>query len=378
MTVQNDFSKNVNLNNGKKVIIGLSGGVDSATAVHFLNNARYEVIGLTFKMLPDIVEKKCMAGDGFRVCCSREAVMEARICAMRLGIRHYVANCSEEFYNGIISYFMDDYLKGKTPNPCVFCNRLIKFKFLIKYAEMLGAEYVATGHYAKIEFIEKYGKKLIVKPADKHKDQSYMLCMLPPEYVEKIVLPLGDYTKDQTRASADKLGLIVANKPDSQEICFIPDGDYQGFIRENSHGATTALKPGRIIDNTGKILGEHSGIINYTVGQRKGLGITTKVPMFVTKIDSQKNIIVVADAENASASEFYASNVNWFTGNLPVEDYEYTVKIRYQHKGSQALIKRAGDDRLLVKLITPERGVTPGQILAIYDNDCLIGGAVIS
>ena len=202
--------------------------------------------------------------------------------------------------------------------------------------------------------------------------------MLPLEYIEKIILPLGDYTKDQTRASAEKLGLIVANKPDSQEICFIPDGDYQNFIKENSASSKSAIMPGKIMDTEGKILGRHQGIINYTIGQRKGLGITTKVPMFVKKIDAAANTIVIATAENAMESEFYASNLNWFAGGTPVENYEYTVKIRYQHKGVKALIKNITGGGISVKLIEPERGITPGQILAIYDEDYLLGGAVIN
>ncbi len=361
----------------EKVIIGLSGGVDSATAVHFLNEAGYEVVGMTLKMLPDKIEAACSAGEGFRVCCSREAVMEARICAMKLGIPHYVVNCSADFQSGIIDYFIREYLDGRTPNPCVFCNQKIKFKFMMEYAEMMGAKYVATGHYADTGYSEKYSRTLVRKPADASRDQSYMLCMLPLEYIEKILLPLGRYTKPETRKIAADLGLIVANKPDSQEICFIPDGDYQTFIRNSSGSAETAMKPGKIVDARGTVLGKHAGIINYTVGQRKGLGLTSKEPLYVVKIDALKNEVVVGLESEAKISRFTVCGMNWFAGAPPAEDDEYTVKIRYKHRGSAARLKKIGENDFEATLLVPEKGVTPGQILAVYDGDWLLGGAVI-
>lgn len=361
----------------EKVIIGLSGGVDSATAVHFLNEAGYDVVGMTLKMLPDKIEAVCSAGEGFRVCCSREAVMEARICAMKLGIPHYVVNCSDDFQSEIIDYFTMEYLDGRTPNPCVFCNQKIKFRFMMKYAEMMGAKFVATGHYADTGYCEKYSRTLFCKPADADRDQSYMLCMLPLEYIEKILLPLGRYTKPETRKVAADLGLIVANKPDSQEICFIPDGDYKTFIRGGSGNAETAMRPGKIVDVRGTVLGGHTGIINYTVGQRKGLGLTSKEPLYVVSIDAAKNEVVVGLESEAKISCFTVGGMNWFAGAMPSDDEEYTVKIRYKHKGSAARLRRTGEDDFEVTLLVPEKGVTPGQILAVYDGEWLLGGAVI-
>ncbi len=360
----------------KKVIIGLSGGVDSATAVHFLKEAGYEVIGLTLKMLPDAIERACGAGEGFRVCCSKEAVMEAKICAMKLGISHYVINCSEDFETKIIDYFTADYLSAKTPNPCVFCNKYIKFKYLIGYAAMMGADFVSTGHYADIAFSENYGRRLLRKPADEGRDQSYMLCMLPFEYIEKIILPLGPYRKSETRACAEKLGLIVADKPDSQEICFIPDGDYADFIagRKNSR---EKIKAGNIVDINGKILAKHNGLINYTVGQRRGLNIAHKEPLYVIKLDAARNEVIVAEAAFASKSEFFVSGMNLHSGAPFVEGREYEVKIRYKHNPVKAVIKTLNDNRARVTLSKAERGVTPGQILAVYDGPFLLGGAVI-
>jgi len=375
MKWSNDLER-LNMNERRKVVIGLSGGVDSATAVHFLNEMGYEAIGLTLKMLPDKIEKICSAGEGFRVCCSKEAVMEAKLCAMRLGIAHYVIDCSKDFEGKIIDYFISEYMHAKTPSPCVFCNRDIKFRYLLRYASMMGADYAATGHYADIKTSVKYSKKLICKPADLDRDQSYMLCMLPPEYIEKIILPLGAYKKSETRAYAERLGLIVANKPDSQEICFIPDGDYRRFLIDNSK-EISKIAPGAIVDLSGRKLGRHDGLINYTIGQRKGLGITSPVPQYVVRLDAARNEVVVASAEDAVREEFTAGFLNSFIKDMPVEDYEYEVKIRYKHNPVKARLKTLEDGRIHVKLSRAERGVTPGQILAIYDGEFLIGGAVI-
>lgn len=362
--------------NREKVIIGLSGGVDSATAVHFLNEAGFEVIGITLKMLPDRIENVCSAGEGFRVCCSKEAVNEARICALKLGIRHYVVNCSDAFQTGIMDYFTDEYLKGRTPNPCVFCNRVIKFRYLMAYAGLLGARYAATGHYARVEYSKMHSRFLIKKPADESRDQSYMLCMLPPESLGSLALPLGNRTKDEIRKKASELGLIVADKPDSQEICFIPDGEYKKFICENMPAGRSVMK-GRIVDASGKELGRHDGIINFTIGQRKGLGITSKEPLFVRSIDAGTGDVVVGSAKEAETSKFRASGLNWFLGRGPDPEKRYTVKIRYKHSGAPATIKPGENGTIELSLSAPERAVTPGQILAIYEDDFLAGGAVI-
>jgi tRNA-specific 2-thiouridylase len=360
----------------KKVIIGLSGGVDSATAVHFLKEAGFEVIGLTLKMLPDEIERSCAAGEGFRVCCSKEAVMEAKICAMKLGISHYVINCAEDFENKIIDYFASDYLAARTPNPCVFCNKYIKFKYLLGYAAMMGADYVSTGHYADIAYSETYGRRLLCKPADEGRDQSYMLCMLPFEYIEKIILPLGPYRKSETRAYAEKLGLIVADKPDSQEICFVPDGDYAGFIAGRKN-CRAQIKAGNIVDLKGKILARHNGLINYTVGQRRGLNIAHKEPLYVVKLDPARNEVIVTEAAFAAKTEFFVRELNLHCGTPFIDGREYEVKIRYKHNAVKAVISASGDKRARVTLSKAERGVTPGQILAVYDGRFLLGGAVI-
>ncbi len=361
----------------KKVIIGLSGGVDSATCVDLLKEAGYDPIGLTLKMLPDAVESICSSTAGFRVCCSKEAVMEAKLCAVKLGVAHYVIDCSRDFECKIIDYFTDSYRTARTPNPCVFCNKYIKFYYLIKYAAMMGIDYVSSGHYADIAFSEKYGRRLIRKPIDAARDQSYMLCMLPFEYIEKIILPLGAYSKNQTRERALKLGLIVADKPDSQEICFVPDGDYAGFIAGRSNDAR-GFYPGDIIDENGNFWGRHKGLIHYTIGQRRGLGVANKDPLYVTKLDVVKNEVVVSEAAGALKHEFYVSDFNWHSLTPAISDYEYTVKIRYQHKAVNASINIIdGGRRAKITLAGAERGITPGQILAVYDGDFLIGGAVI-
>lgn len=360
----------------KKVLIGLSGGVDSATAVHFLQDAGYEVVGLTLKMLPDAIERVCAAGEGYRVCCSKEAVMEARICAAKLGIPHYVINCADDFSDKIIDYFIADYLAAKTPNPCVFCNKFIKFRYLLQYAAMMGIDFAATGHYADIRFSDKYGRKLICVPADADRDQSYMLCMLPADYIDKIILPLGPYRKSETRACAEKLGLIVANKPDSQEICFIPDGDYAGFIAADET-SRSQIRPGNIVNTENKILGRHNGLINYTIGQRKGLNIAHKEPLYVVRLDRDKNEVVVTEAATASKTEFFACGLNWHIDPASAPAAECLVKIRYKHKAAPAIVTQLDGGRAKISLVKPERGITPGQILAIYDGDFLLGGGVI-
>ena len=334
----------------KKVLIGLSGGVDSATAVHFLQDAGYEVVGLTLKMLPDVIERVCSAGEGFRVCCSKEAVMEARICAAKLGIPHYVINCADDFSDKIIDYFIADYLAAKTPNPCVFCNKFIKFRYLLQYAAMMGI--------------------------DADRDQSYMLCMLPADYIDKIKLPLGPYRKSETRARAEKLGLTVANKPDSQEICFIPDGDYAGFIAADET-SRAQIRPGNIVNTDNKILGRHNGLINYTIGQRKGLNIAHKEALYVVRLDRDKNEVVVTEAATASKTEFFVGGLNWHIDPAAAPAAECLVKIRYKHKAAPAIVTQLAGGRAKISLVKPERGITTGQILAIYDGDSLLGGGVI-
>lgn len=364
--------------NKKKVLIGLSGGVDSATSVWILQELGYEVIGLTFKLLPDKIENLCLLDKGYRICCSKEAVLQARICAAKLNIPHYVVDCSNEFSNKIIDYFIDEYLSAKTPNPCVFCNKYIKFYYLLYYANMLQIDYVSTGHYADIKYNEKYNRNLLCVPADINRDQSYMLCMLPYEYLNRIILPLNNITKLSIREYAQKLGLLVANKPDSQEICFIPDGDYVRFLLSNEK-SLNKVKPGYIFDTNGKILGKHKGLIYYTIGQRKGLNISYKEPLYVVKLDPIKNVVVVAEAKNAVRKIFYVNNLNWHILKPKVgETISGLVKIRYKHQAKKAYVILVEDDLLKVELLEAERGVAPGQIFAMYDENFLIAGGVIS
>ncbi len=356
----------------KKVVIAMSGGVDSSVAAALLIKQGYEVIGITMKIWDDIDgEEKSLEGG----CCSLSAVDDARRVANQLGIPYYVLNFRDIFEKTVIDYFVEEYQQGRTPNPCIACNKYVKFDALLKKSASLGADYLATGHYAKIEYDGEIERYLLKKSTAKGKDQTYALYNVTQDQLKHLLMPLGDFNnKEETRGIADKLGMYVANKPDSQEICFVSDNDYAGFIQKR----TGIVNPkGNFIDKEGNILGQHDGIINYTIGQRKGLGIAFGKPMFVVSINSKDNTVILGEKGEEFADSLIATDLNFIPFDKLEGQMDITAKIRYSAKEAQAVIRPYGNAKALVQFKVPQRAITPGQAVVFYDGDVVVGGGVI-
>lgn len=354
-----------------RVVVGMSGGVDSSVTAYLLKEQGFEVIGVTMRVWVDPYGK---ASNDDKSCCSLKAIHDAKKVAEILGISHYTVNLSEVFYDKIVKYFIDEYLKGRTPNPCVFCNRFIKFGDLLTKAHELGAYYIATGHYVRKEYDEDRKRYLLKKGLDSKKDQSYMLYRLSQEQLKHALFPLGNYTKGEVRALAEKIGLPVADKRESQEICFIPDNDYKAFIKRQ---IKKDVKPGEFRDIHGNFLGYHKGIINYTIGQRKGLGLSSDRPLYVVDIDPENNVVIVGHQEDVWGEELISSNNNFISIEKLEKEIKVTAKIRYTAKEDEAIIKPYGDDKVLVRFLRPQRAITPGQSVVFYDGDVVVGGGII-
>jgi len=350
----------------KRVLVAMSGGVDSSVAAAILKESGYEVIGATMKIWP----KELCGQEKEKTCCSLKDIEDARKVSRDLGIRHYVLNLEEDFRKDVIDYFADEYFSGRTPNPCIVCNEKIKFGSLLKKAESLDCDFIATGHYARIEI--NYSIRLR-ESADKAKDQSYVLFCLKQSRLKKILFPLGALTKNNVRLKAKELGLNVHDKPDSQEICFVPDNDYSGFIKKYRD-----IKPqkGDVIDSSGKALGQHAGFWNFTIGQRRGLGIAGKAPLYVIEIKPKQNIVVVGGAGDAKKKKFLVKRVNWLEKDVKKET-ELEVKIRYNHKKAKALVKDLGGDAAEIDFKEPQNAITPGQAAVFYDGEYVTGGGWI-
>ena len=351
-----------------KIVVGMSGGVDSAVTAYLLKAAGHDVIGVTLKTW--------ISEDGkLSRCCE---IDEAGLVCDGLGIPFYAVNCMMEFKKHVTDPFVDDYVHGRTPNPCVECNRYIKWDQLLKFADSMGAQYVATGHYAYIDKLES--GRYAVKQADHaEKDQTYMLYKLTQEQLSRTIMPLGRMSKDEVRNIAEKAGIAVAHKADSQEICFVPDGDYGTYIESQS--MTSIPESGNFVDEEGNILGQHKGIIHYTVGQRRGLGLALGYHAYVKKIDVDKNTVVIAANEALFTDEITCSDLNFMSiPDLEAGDeLEATVRIRYHHTGEKATVKRTGEDELTIKFVNPVRAATPGQSVVMYDNNrYVIGGGKIN
>ncbi len=351
------------------VVVAMSGGVDSSLTAALLVQQGYNVIGATMQIWDADRED---ADD--RGCCSLTAVGDARRVADKLGIPYYVLNFRQLFQETVVDYFIAEYSSGRTPNPCIACNRYVKFAGLLQKALALGAEYVATGHYARIGYDEARGRYLLRKGVDPAKDQSYALYHLNQHTLKHFLMPLGEYTKTETRRMAREIGLAVADKPDSQEICFVPDDDYQSFLAAK---APASLRPGDIVDTHGRVLGRHNGLPLYTVGQRKGLGIAAGRPLYVVALDTDRNQVIVGDDSDVFASELIAGDLNYIAFDELTGPLTAAVKIRYSAREAPAVIAPLAGGRVSVKFAMPQRAITPGQSVVFYDGDIVLGGGII-
>ena len=354
----------------KTVVVGMSGGVDSSVAACLLQSQGYDVIGVTMQIWQ---EEKAFQTENEGGCCGLSAVEDARRVAHQLDIPYYVMNFRKEFQENVIDYFVREYRAGRTPNPCIACNRSVKWESLLHKSIALGADYIATGHYAKIRQLPD-GRYTICRSDSLRKDQSYALYNLTQEQLAHTLFPLGEYDKSEVRVMAEQAGLQVAHKPDSQEICFIPDQDYAGFI-DRETGRTQ--EPGDFVAKDGTVLGRHKGITHYTVGQRKGLGLAMGKPVFVTEIRPEQNQVVIGSSEDVFGTSLYAGRLNFMSIAGLKEAREVVAKIRYNHQGAPCTLEPAGEDRALCQFQEPVRAITPGQAVVFYEGDIVVGGGTI-
>ncbi len=358
---------------GKKVMLAMSGGVDSSCSLLLLKKAGYEVIGATMQLYDnkDIgVESK--------TCCSLSDVEDAKAVASRYNVPHYVFNFKERFNQDVIGRFNSEYLKGCTPNPCIDCNRFLKFDALLERAVMMECDYIATGHYARIEYDESTGRYLLKKAVSREggnkKDQSYVLYNLTQKQLSRTLFPLGTMEKSDVRKLAEENGLVNYDKPDSQDICFVPNGNYAEFIQQY-----TGIKPtaGDVVDKNGNVLGRHSGMINYTIGQRKGLGIAFGKPMYVIGKNAENNTVTVGESSDLYSDSLIAGELNWISVENPSESFECKAKTRYSQTEQPCTVYPQKDGTVKVVFEQPQRAITKGQRAVFYDGDTIIGGGVI-
>ena len=358
------------MKNTKKVVVGMSGGVDSSVAAYLLKEQGYDVIGVTMQIWQD--EERAVEEENGG-CCGLSAVDDARRVAAALDIPYYVMNFKKEFKENVIDYFIGEYLHGRTPNPCIACNRYVKWESLLKRSMDIGADYIATGHYARIEQLPN-GRYSLKRSATLAKDQTYALYNLTQEQLARTLMPVGEYSKDEVREMAEKINLRVANKPDSQDICFVPDGDYAGFIERT---LDAELPTGNFVTLDGKVLGKHKGITHYTVGQRKGLGLALGYPAFVIEIRPETNEVVIGTNEDSMSNYVRANKLNFMSIPDLTEPMRVFAKIRYNHKGAWCTIEKTGEDEVLCTFEEAQRAITPGQAVVFYDGDYVLGGGTI-
>ncbi len=343
-----------------KVAIAMSGGVDSSVAAALLKEAGHDVTGITMKIAPSDNN-------------STQAETDAANVAYHIGIPHHVADLRNIFTRQIIEYFCREYGRGRTPNPCILCNKCIKFGALWEEAKKLGAEVLATGHYARIEKDNRQ-RYILKKGRDRQKDQSYFLCQLTQGQLSRSLFPVGELTKDEVRKIAAEMGLPKASRPESREICFIPDNDHAGFLEKY---IARSARPGPILDEGGKTLGQHRGITSYTIGQRKGLGITAVEPLYVTAIETDRNAVIVGTKEQTYSTELTAGELNWIAVPAPEHPIHIKARIRYRHKEAEATVIPQDDNTVHVMFNEPQMAITPGQAVVFYDGDKVMGGGTI-
>ena len=354
----------------KKVIIAMSGGVDSSVAAYLMIREGYECAGATMKLY----DKPQDISANTRACCTPSDTEDARHVAAGLGILYYVFPMQEEFRKNVIQKFSDTYFAGGTPNPCIDCNRFLKFDALLQKARELGAEYIASGHYARIEQDPDTGRYLLKKGLDPSKDQSYVLYSMNQDQLSHTLFPLGGYTKAEIRRIAQEQGFVNANKPESQDICFVPDGDYASFIEEYTGKHS---RPGDFVDRDGNILGHHKGQIHYTIGQRRGLGISAPESLYVCGKSLKNNTVILGRKQDLFTDTCYVNDINLIPWEKMPGPVSCKVKVRYRQPEQPAIAEQIGDDLLKITFCEPQRAVTPGKAAVLYDGDTVLGGGTI-
>ncbi len=351
-----------------KVVIAMSGGVDSSVAAALLKQQGYDVIGMMLRLWSEPGKE-----DSNR-CCTPDSMAQARRVAAKLDIPFYAIDAKEVFRKTVVDYFLEGYARAETPNPCLVCNRHIRWEFLFSHARAMGADFMATGHYVRVRK-DEFGRMKLLKGIDPAKDQSYVLHVLTQEKLTQALFPVGDYPKSEIRAIAEKFGLSVAKRPDSQDLCFLAGDDYRNFLQRN---APHINQPGKIVSLEGRVLGEHRGLANYTIGQRKGLNLASSVPLYVLQKNATENVLVVGAAEELGTLELLAVNVNWTGGEILTGPFRAMVKSRYKARETPGLVTPLDNGtKVTVRFDLPQRDITPGQAAVFYDGDQVLGGGII-